>query len=378
MTTVPSTPTSDGLGGVPAGLPDVTLLVQLAGEFFAALPSGSHDARLPFGAPPQPPQTELALANRAPALAPAPATPAAAPDEAVDAATGTGRAANPVYGVPEAYAAALPRVESPEPPRGPSAPSSPYYFLGEASAYPSAASTASTASTTPSGLPSHQDASVAVPEDRVTARSFGLPGDTELRALLAGLDGGKREHAPAAPGAPAFYFLAPSQEEPAPAAHQGARPAFDVQAVRRDFPILQERVNGRPLIWFDNAATTHKPQAVIDRLAYFYQHENSNIHRAAHELAARATDAYEGARNKVARFLGAAQTEEIIFVRGTTEGINLIAKTWGAQNVGEGDEIIVSHLEHHANIVPWQQLAAAKGGEDQGDPGGRQRPGAAG
>jgi len=131
--------------------------------------------------------------------------------------------------------------------------------------------------------------------------------------------------------------------------------------VRRDFPILQERVNGRQLIWFDNAATTQKPQAVIDRLAYFYQHENSNIHRAAHELAARATDAYEGARNKVARFLGASSAEEIVFVRGTTEGINLIAKTWGWQNVGEGDEIVVSHLEHHANIVPWQQLAAAKG-----------------
>ena len=344
---------------MPAGLPDVTLLAQLAGEFFAALPGGSHDARLPFGAPPQPPQTELALANRAPALAPAPATPAAAPDEAVDAATGTGRAANPVHGVPEAYAAALPRVDSPEPPRGPSAPSSPYYFLGEASAYRSAGSTASTA---PSAPPSHQDAGVAVPEDRVTARSFGLPGDAELRALLAGLGDGRREpQAPASPSAPAFYFLAPSHEEAAPAIGQSPRPAFDVQAVRRDFPILQERVNGRPLIWFDNAATTHKPQAVIDRLAYFYQHENSNIHRAAHELAARATDAYEGARNKVARFLGAAQTEEIIFVRGTTEGINLIAKTWGAQNVGEGDEIIVSHLEHHANIVPWQQLAAAKG-----------------
>ena len=356
MTTVPSTPTSDGvagLGGVPAGLPDVTLLAQLAGEFFAALPSGSHDARLPFGPPPQPPQTELALANRAPALAPAPATPAAAPDEAVDAATGSGRAANPVYGLPEAYAAALPRVDSPEPPRGPQAPSSPYYFLGEASAYPS---------TAPSALPSQKDASPDVPEDRVTARSFGLPGDAELRALLAGLGDGRREpQAPASPSAPAFYFLAPSHEEAAPAIGQSPRPAFDVQAVRRDFPILQERVNGRPLIWFDNAATTHKPQAVIDRLAYFYQHENSNIHRAAHELAARATDAYEGARNKVARFLGAAQTEEIIFVRGTTEGINLIAKTWGAQNVGEGDEIIVSHLEHHANIVPWQQLAAAKG-----------------
>ena len=119
-----------------------------------------------------------------------------------------------MYGVPEAYAAALPRVESPEPPRGPSAPSSPYYFLGEASAYRSAAPS------TPSAPPSHQDSGVHVPEDRVTARSFGLPGDTELRALLAGLDGGKREHAPAAPGAPAFYFLAPSQEEAAPAIGQ--------------------------------------------------------------------------------------------------------------------------------------------------------------
>jgi cysteine desulfurase/selenocysteine lyase len=100
---------------------------------------------------------------------------------------------------------------------------------------------------------------------------------------------------------------------------------------------------------------------VIDRIAYFYAHENSNIHRAAHELAARATDAYEGAREKVRAFLGAASTEEIIFVRGATEAINLVAKTWGVQNVGDGDEIIVSNLEHHANIVPWQQLAAAKG-----------------
>jgi len=114
-------------------------------------------------------------------------------------------------------------------------------------------------------------------------------------------------------------------------------------------------------VWFDNAATTHKPQSVIDRIAYFYAHENSNIHRAAHELAARATDAYEGAREKVRAFLGAGSVEEIIFVRGATEAINLVAKTWGWQNVGEGDEIIVSNLEHHANIVPWQQLAAAKG-----------------
>jgi cysteine desulfurase/selenocysteine lyase len=142
---------------------------------------------------------------------------------------------------------------------------------------------------------------------------------------------------------------------------QSGYPAFDVQAVRRDFPILRERVNGRQLVWFDNAATTQKPQSVIDRIAYFYEHENSNIHRAAHELAARATDAYEGARDRVKRFINAPEVNEVIFVRGTTEAINLVAKSWGGQHVGEGDEIIVSNLEHHANIVPWQQLAAAKG-----------------
>ena len=120
-------------------------------------------------------------------------------------------------------------------------------------------------------------------------------------------------------------------------------------------------MNGKQLVWFDNAATTQKPQSVIDRLAYFYAHENSNIHRAAHTIAGRATDAYEGARDTVRRFIGAGSTDEIIFVRGTTEGINLVAKSWGVQNVGEGDEIIVSHLEHHANIVPWQQLASQTG-----------------
>ncbi|HEY9029067.1 MAG TPA: family 2A encapsulin nanocompartment cargo protein cysteine desulfurase, partial [Burkholderiaceae bacterium] len=146
-----------------------------------------------------------------------------------------------------------------------------------------------------------------------------------------------------------------------PHASASAHPPFDVHAVRRDFPILQERVNGRPLAWFDNAATTQKPQSVIDRLAHFYAHENSNIHRAAHELAARATDAYEGARKTVQRFIGASSDEEIIFVRGTTEGINLVAATWGEKHIAAGDEIIVSHLEHHANIVPWQMLAARKG-----------------
>jgi cysteine desulfurase / selenocysteine lyase len=140
-----------------------------------------------------------------------------------------------------------------------------------------------------------------------------------------------------------------------------AHPPFDVELIRRDFPILQERVNGQQLVWFDNAATTQKPKVVIDRIAYFYEHENSNIHRAAHELAARATDAYEKARSTVARFINASSSDEIIFVRGTTEAINLVAQSWGKQNIGKGDEIIITWLEHHANIVPWQQLCAETG-----------------
>lgn len=146
---------------------------------------------------------------------------------------------------------------------------------------------------------------------------------------------------------------------PLPASFAGDQ--FDVAALRRDFPILQERVNGRPLVWLDNAATTQKPQAVIDRLAYFYTHENSNVHRAAHTLAARATDAYEAAREKVAKFLNAGSSKEIIFLRGATEAINLVAQSWGRRNIQKDDEIVISWLEHHANIVPWQMLCAEKG-----------------
>ena len=124
---------------------------------------------------------------------------------------------------------------------------------------------------------------------------------------------------------------------------------------------MKERVNGKPIVWLDNAATTQKPQLVIDRISFFYEHENSNIHRAAHELAARATDAYEEARKKVQTFINAASINEIVFVRGTTEAINLVAKSYGEQYLQAGDEVIVSHLEHHANIVPWQQLSQKKG-----------------
>ncbi|WP_255358717.1 aminotransferase class V-fold PLP-dependent enzyme [Snodgrassella sp. CFCC 13594] len=155
-----------------------------------------------------------------------------------------------------------------------------------------------------------------------------------------------------------FYFVTPQLIPTNKTQHSTV---FPVDRIRCDFPILNERVNGQPLVWFDNAATTQKPQAVIDRVAYFYAHENSNIHRAAHEIAARATDAYEHARDTVRRFIGAASADEIIFVRGTTEGINLIANTWGQENIAAGDEIIVSHLEHHANIVPWQMLATRTG-----------------
>jgi cysteine desulfurase / selenocysteine lyase len=136
---------------------------------------------------------------------------------------------------------------------------------------------------------------------------------------------------------------------------------FDPYTIKRDFPILREQVNGRPLIWLDNAATTQKPQAVIDRLVYFYEHENSNIHRGAHALAARATDAFEAARQKVTRFLNAGSDRDIVFVRGATEGINLVAQAWGRRNVKEGDEIVITWLEHHANIVPWQQLCSEVG-----------------
>lgn len=146
-----------------------------------------------------------------------------------------------------------------------------------------------------------------------------------------------------------------------PAALGISKRPLDAQLIRRDFPILEERVHGRPLVWLDNAATTQKPNAVIDRISDFYRHENSNVHRAAHELAARSTDAYEGAREKTRRFLNAGSTREIVFVRGATEGINLVAQAWGRRNVRQGDEVVITWLEHHANIVPWQMLCSEKG-----------------
>ncbi|MCL1956597.1 MAG: cysteine desulfurase [Fibromonadales bacterium] len=190
-----------------------------------------------------------------------------------------------------------------------------------------------------------------------TPSDYGLPETIELEQW-------------ASPYFPEFQETKVDNEEPkaysptvssykeAPAGKTG----FDVNQIRKDFPILNEKVNGgKPLVWLDNGATTQKPNAVIDRISYFYQHENSNVHRGAHELAARATDAYEAARETTAKFLGAPSKDNIVFVRGTTEAINLAAQGYVKPLLTPGDEIILTHLEHHANIVPWQLIAQETG-----------------
>lgn len=343
-------------GPDPEGLPDLAELSRLANAFFSALPGQT--------VPEQASSLQLSGLEVAPALpaAEVPVNSAPLPAGAGSAQPAFGRGSSDSQGIPGVYAAGLPQLSAVQPsaPQAGAAPA--YYFLQHSA---------------PVSAPGERQAELVVPEQRVEPQAFGLPGEAELLELLTrderrvsqstGSPQGVTGQANTRPESH-FYFVDPLNEpriEPRPAAGQWqavrGSSAFDVQAVRRDFPILAERVNGKPLIWFDNAATTHKPQSVIDRIAYFYAHENSNIHRAAHELAARATDAYEGARDKVARFLGARSSSEILFVRGATEGINLIANTWGRQNVGAGDEIIVSNLEHHANIVPWQLLASATG-----------------
>jgi cysteine desulfurase/selenocysteine lyase len=135
---------------------------------------------------------------------------------------------------------------------------------------------------------------------------------------------------------------------------------FNVEAIRDDFPILRESARGKPLVYLDNAATTQKPQVVLDRLTRYYLHENANVHRGVHYLSERATDAYEDARRAVCRFLHAADSKEIVFVRGTTEAINLVAQSYGQTRVGPGDEVLITAMEHHSNIVPWQMLCEQK------------------
>ena len=141
----------------------------------------------------------------------------------------------------------------------------------------------------------------------------------------------------------------------------GAKTAFDVRSVRRDFPILHQSVFGKPLVYLDNAATAQKPKAVIDALTRYYTQDNANIHRGLHQLSERATAAYEEARAKVRRFLNAAEDREIVFVRGTTEAINLVAQSYGRTHLDPGDEVLITTMEHHSNIVPWQILCEEKG-----------------
>lgn len=203
-----------------------------------------------------------------------------------------------------------------------------------------------------------------------SARDYGLPDERDLHALFGERSPKQRAPDPAyAPqvvpyGQNSATGTAPRQPSvtpssvPAPLARVGQVP---VEHIRTDFPILAEQVDGKPLVWLDNAATTQRPRQVIERISHFYLHENSNIHRAAHTLAARSTDAYEAARDKVARFIGAGSSDNIIFVRGTTEGLNLIAQSYVKPLLRPGDEIILTLLEHHANIVPWQLLAQETG-----------------
>jgi cysteine desulfurase/selenocysteine lyase len=201
---------------------------------------------------------------------------------------------------------------------------------------------------------------------------YGEPLGPSLDSTLRGDQAQAREVRPLPiagySDTPSYYFIEeplpktasePKSETPGTSVHPLT--SFDVKRVRKDFPILSEKNSGKPLIFLDNAATTQKPRAVIDATSRFYEHDNSNIHRAAYELAERATEAFEGARDKVAQFLGARSSKEIVFTRGTTESINLAANTFGRRFIGEGDEIILSQLEHHANIVPWQMLAKQVG-----------------
>ncbi len=145
--------------------------------------------------------------------------------------------------------------------------------------------------------------------------------------------------------------------------HQVASSAVDWNAIREDFPILREQAHGHPLIYFDSAATSQKPRAVLDALRHYYEHENANVHRGLHELSSRATVAYEKSRQRVASYLGAATADEIVFTRGTTESINLVAQAWGGKFIRARDVILLTEMEHHSNLVPWQLLAERTGAQ---------------
>lgn len=330
----PISNTGANTGSANSGLPDEAALNRMASEFFALVP-GAAQAAAQF-------LPGFSQGNT-------PEAPASARTPVHDGSSVQSQPSVSAIGLPQNGGSSI----APSRPQAGGASgassSTPYYFVGQEHGYPVADSSLDSLAAQGTGKQSG-------------ASAFNVPGQEQLQRILGELY--PTTSVTSAPAQPAYYFQQGEQDywDQAPrAANPSLAAPFDINAVRRDFPILAERVNGKQLVWFDNAATTHKPKSVINRISYFYEHENSNIHRAAHELAARASDAYETARKKVASFLGAASEQEIIFVRGATEGINLIAQTFGKKFIDAGDEIIVSELEHHANIVPWQQLAAEKG-----------------
>lgn len=379
------TPSTIGVGSMPsAGGTDLERMIAPALSAAASILSGA-------GNPASATADAGAIASAAPTATSEHAVPAATVPPGLDSleAPSSVSAASALLkttpmtvtlpGEAELRALLAPRLAetaAPRPGAGSAAGSGVPYFIQDASGQ--------AAATVPPGAPPSPTSGADAATTSLSTAAISpvpLPGEAELRSLLAPVLSAPALVVPSMPALPSaaepagqgFYFLEEVTSEPrgVPSLDQtsamgsttagGAHPPFDVNSIRRDFPILQEQVNGRPLIWLDNGATTQKPQFVIDRLVHFYHHENSNIHRAAHTLAARATDAYEEAREKVRRFMNASSAEEIVFTRGATEAINLVAQTWGRQNIGADDEILITWLEHHANIVPWQMLAQETG-----------------
>ncbi len=405
-----SVPAADDVGKVPdwQGAIDPAVIARLANEFFSALPSAPRVPTVPVPAePPMPaggasvPVSPVAPSIPAVASIPSPTATSFPASAAPDAPLYfLGKEIPASQTATPAYPSAAQLISFPGVPGAQTSPGVPAFPAPSLSEAELSAIPASLSDVTPLRTPAYSSANPpAVPGATAyfleAAKNSPLAGTPSFPAVNDLFSFASVPGAQSAPAIPTMPSPGPAAQ-PAPAPEiQGAnlplsdgakapiaaepkldsfdfRPelvpsigyskrTFDPHVIKRDFPILQERINGKQLVWLDNAATTQKPKVVIDRLSEFYQHENSNIHRAAHTLAARATDAYEGAREKVRRFLNAGSTREIVFVRGATEGINLIAKSWGRRNVQKDDEIVITWLEHHANIVPWQQLAAEKG-----------------
>jgi cysteine desulfurase/selenocysteine lyase len=364
---LPSMPAIPSAGGVPVA-PNASQLSTGIPELAPFTMSPAAAMSLPAAAP----VPEAGMLPNDPRSAGLPVSPFALPMPEFGASFPSFEAGVPVL-------PPLPPLRMEDDARSALTATSPFYFLENSGALNGSSVAPVALPSVAATIPQYDQRSAAL------ASPFSLPMPEFDRALFPSFEEGVPELAPLPPlrnendaraaltEPSSFYFLDERSLLETPAAnnllsHPGAigdlklpRQQFDIGSVRRDFPILHERVNGHPLIWLDNAATTQKPQSVIDRLSYFYEHENSNIHRAAHELAARATDAYEDARTKVAHFLNASSSKEIVFARGATEAINLVAQAWGRRHIQKGDEIVITWIEHHANIVPWQMLCAEKG-----------------